>query len=91
MLGVMMILSVILLSQRLVRFLSKVTAGELSTDAVLSLVGFNMVLLLIKIIPVALLLSVLLVLGRMYRDQEMNALFSAGVGLSHIYRSVFIL
>ncbi|PHS70838.1 MAG: LPS export ABC transporter permease LptF [Cycloclasticus sp.] len=90
MLGVMTVLSVILLSQRLVRVLSKVTAGELSTDVVMSLIGFNMVLLIIKIIPVALLLSTLLVLGRMYRDQEMTALFSAGIGFKRIYRSVFI-
>ncbi|HIF18162.1 MAG TPA: LPS export ABC transporter permease LptF [Cycloclasticus sp.] len=90
MLGVMMVLSVILLSQRLVRLLSKVTAGELSMDAVLSLISFNMMLLIIKIIPVALLLSVLMVLGRMYRDHEMTALFSAGVGLKQIYRSIFI-
>ncbi|ORU94377.1 MAG: LPS export ABC transporter permease LptF [Cycloclasticus sp. symbiont of Poecilosclerida sp. N] len=90
MLGVMMVLSLILLSQRLVRLLSKVTTGELSTDAVLSLISFNALLLIIKIIPVALLLSVLMVLGRMYRDHEMTALSSAGIGLSQIYRSVFI-
>ncbi|MEH6503203.1 MAG: LPS export ABC transporter permease LptF [Cycloclasticus sp.] len=90
MFGVMTVLSVILLSQRLVRLLSQVTAGELSTDAVLSLITFNMLLLIIKIIPAALLLSIMLVLGRMYRDQEMTALFSAGVGLNQIYRSIFI-
>lgn len=90
MLGVMTVLSVILLSQRLVRLFSKVTAGELSTDAVLSLITFNTLLLVIKILPVALLLSILLVLGRMYRDHEMTALFSAGVGLTRIYRAVFI-
>jgi lipopolysaccharide export system permease protein len=90
MFGVMTVLSVILLSQKLVRLLSKVTAGELSTDAVMTLISFNMLLLIIKIIPVALLLSILLVLGRMYRDNEMTALFSAGVGLRQIYRSIFI-
>ncbi|MDX2426209.1 MAG: LPS export ABC transporter permease LptF [Cycloclasticus sp.] len=90
MFGVMTVLSVILLSQRLVRLLSQVTAGELSTDAVLSLITFNMLLLVIKIIPAALLLSIMMVLGRMYRDQEMIALFSAGVGLKQIYRSIFI-
>ena len=90
MLGVMTVLMVILLSQRLVRLFSKVTAGELSTEAVWSLITFNMLLLMIKILPVALLLSILLVLGRMYRDQEMTALFSAGVGLSRIYQAVFL-
>jgi len=90
MLGVMTVLSVILLSQRLVRLFSKVSAGELSTDAVMSLVGFNVVLLIIKILPVALLLSILMVLGRMYRDHEMTALFSAGVSYSQIYRAIFI-
>lgn len=90
MIGVMAVLSVILLSQRLVRLFSKVSAGELSTDALMSLVGFNMVLLIIKILPVALLLSILMVLGRMYRDNEMTALFSAGVGFKQIYRAIFI-
>jgi len=90
MLGVMTVLSVIMLSQRLVRLFSKVSAGELSTDAVMSLVGFNVVLLVIKILPVALLLSILMVLGRMYRDHEMTALFSAGIGFLQIYRAVFI-
>jgi lipopolysaccharide export system permease protein len=88
--SVMLVLSVILISQRLVRYLSKVSSGELSADAVLSLVGFNMVLLLIKLLPAALLVSILLVLGKMYRDNEMAALFSAGVGLSRVYRSVFL-
>ncbi|AFT66439.1 MULTISPECIES: LPS export ABC transporter permease LptF [Cycloclasticus] len=90
MLGVMTVLTVILLSQRLVRLFSKVTAGELSADVVLSLVGFNLLLLMIKILPVALLLSILLVLGRMYRDHEMTALFSSGIGLTQIYRGIFI-
>jgi len=88
--GVMLVLSVILLSQRLVRMLSQVTAGELSTDAVLSLVAFHLLLLIIKIIPAALLFAILLVLGRMYRDQEMTALFGAGVGIALLYRSVFM-
>ena len=52
--SVMLVLSVILISQRLVRYLSKVSSGELSADAVLSLVGFNMVLLLIKLLPLSL-------------------------------------
>ncbi|PHR51641.1 MAG: LPS export ABC transporter permease LptF [Cycloclasticus sp.] len=90
MLGVMTVLTVILLSQRLVRLFSMVTAGELSADVVLSLVGFNLLLLMIKILPVALLLSILLVLGRMYRDHEMTALFSSGIGLTQIYRGIFI-
>ncbi len=90
MLGVMTVVLAILLSQRLVRLFSKVSAGELSIDAVMTLVGLNMLLLAIKIIPVVALLSVLLVLGKMYRDQEMTALMSAGVGLGNIYRSIFM-
>ncbi|PCI21509.1 MAG: LPS export ABC transporter permease LptF [Piscirickettsiaceae bacterium] len=88
--GVMLVLTVILLSQRLVRYLSKVTTGELSADVVLSLVGFNMVLLVIRVLPAALFVSILLVIGRMYRDNEMSSLFSAGIGLSRVYRAVFL-
>jgi lipopolysaccharide export system permease protein len=46
--GVMTVLTIILLSNRLVRYLSKVTSGDLSADAVLSLVGFNMLELIHK-------------------------------------------
>ena len=88
--SVVLVLSIILLSQRLLGYLSKVSAGQLSSDAVLSLIGLQMILLLIKILPPALLVSILLVLGRMYRDNEMSALFSAGIGLSRVYRAIFL-
>ncbi|ORU90894.1 MAG: LPS export ABC transporter permease LptF [Cycloclasticus sp. symbiont of Poecilosclerida sp. M] len=86
--SVIVILTTIMISRRLVRYLSEVTAGQLSSDAMLSLIGFNMFSVVIKILPVALLVSVLLVLGRMYRDNEMTALFSAGVSMTQLYRSL---
>jgi lipopolysaccharide export system permease protein len=86
--SVMVILIAIMLSRRLVRYLSEVTAGELSSDAMLTLIGYNTLMMGIKILPIALLMSVLLVLGRMYRDNEMTALFSGGVSMTRLYRSI---
>jgi lipopolysaccharide export system permease protein len=45
----------------------------------------------IDFLPVTLFMAVLMVLGRMYRDQEMAAVSSAGGGSGTIYRAVFLL
>jgi len=45
----------------------------------------------VEFLPVALFMAVLMVLGRMYRDQEMSAISSAGGGSGTIYRAVFLL
>lgn len=42
-------------------------------------------------LPVSIFMAILMVIGRMYRDQEMAAVASAGGGVWVIYRAVFIL
>ena len=88
--SVTVVLTVILLSNQLVRLLAKAVEGQMSGDAVLILVGFNLITLLVRILPAAFLLSVLIVFGRMYRDNEMTTLSAAGVGVMRLYRSLFL-
>jgi len=42
-------------------------------------------------LPAAIFMAILITLGRMYRDQEMSAVASAGGGAGMIYRSVYML
>lgn len=88
--SVTVVLTVILLSNQLVRLLAKAVEGQMSGNAVLILVGFNVITLLARILPAAFLLSVLMVFGRMYRDNEMTALSAAGVGVTRLYRSLML-
>lgn len=50
-----------------------------------------MIVATVEFLPVALFMSVLMVMGRMYRDHEMAAVASAGGGAVTIYRAVFLL
>ena len=46
---------------------------------------------MVILIPLAFLLSIMLSLGRLYRDHEMTALAACGYGPLSIYRAVFLL
>jgi lipopolysaccharide export system permease protein len=54
----------------------------------LALLGLKILGTFIILMPAALFLALLMVFGRMYRDQEMAVLASSGVGLARIYRAV---
>lgn len=84
-LGVSVVLLVIFLANRLVRYLAEAAAGELPGSVILSLVGLKAVKYAILLLPLGLYLAVLLVLGRMYRDNEMAALAACGVGPTRLY------
>ena len=90
-LAVLSVLLLIIVSHRLVRFLAKAVEGEISGQAIISLLSLNMISMGVALLPASLFLSVLMVLGRMHRDNEIAALAAGGVGLPRICRSVFIL
>lgn len=82
----------------LIAIFASYTAAEYLADAVGGLlpVDFVIMLLLLKIaialevlLPTTLYLSVVISLGRMYRDSEMVALESCGVGTLKVCKSVF--
>jgi len=91
MLAVMLVLMVILLSNRLVHYLADVATGGLTGNALFVLLGMKAVKYLILLIPVALFISILMVLGRMHRDSELIAMAACGLAPTHVYKAVFVL
>jgi lipopolysaccharide export system permease protein len=90
-LATLLVLLAIVLSHRLAGYLSKAASGLLARDAILLLLGLQAVYLLVVLIPLAFLLSIMLTLGRLYRDHEMIVLAACGYGPLSMYRAVFLL
>ncbi len=90
-LAVLSVLVVIIVSQGFIRVLDKAIQGLISNKTMLSILGFKTIIVGVGFLPAAIFMTLLMVLGRMYRDQEMSAVFSAGGGPGLIYRAVFLL
>lgn len=87
--AVLLILLLIFISNRVIRYLAEAAAGELPGSVIVSLTAFKGLGYLILLMPLAVYLAVLLVMGRMYRDQEMTALAACGIGAQRLYRPLF--
>lgn len=87
--SILSIIVVIIVSRKFIRILAKAIDGQLSVDAVMSVLGYKLIVVTTMFIPAAVFIAILIVLGRMYRDQEMAAIASAGGGVAVIYRAVF--
>jgi lipopolysaccharide export system permease protein len=87
-LAVSLVLLFIFVSNRLVHYLADAAAGQLPAGVIFELLGLKALKYLILLLPLALYLAILLVLGRMYKDSEMAALASCGVGPTRLYRPV---
>lgn len=68
------------------KFIGDAAAGEVPVNTVLSLAGLSVVENLEIVLPISVLLAVLLVMGRLCRDNELAAMLSGGVGLLTLYR-----
>ena len=90
-LSVLTVIVVIIVSRKFIRILDEAIAGQVSNDTLLTILGLKTIVASVEFLPVALFMAVLMVLGRMYRDQEMAAVSSAGGGTGTIYRAVFML
>lgn len=73
-----------------VRYLNLVADGIMPFQSVLPLVLVRAAVALELLLPIALHLSVVVTLGRLYTDSEMTALFSSGVSPTRIIRIVFV-
>tara|TARA_R110000787_G_scaffold123580_12_gene234672 strand:- start:3393 stop:4481 length:1089 start_codon:yes stop_codon:yes gene_type:complete len=85
-LAVTLVLLAIMLSARFARFLGAVATGDLPRDVLALVVGLSSVQYLVLLIPAALLLAVMLTLGRLYKDSEVAAMMGCGVSLGGLYR-----
>ncbi|MGD8874569.1 MAG: LPS export ABC transporter permease LptF [Gammaproteobacteria bacterium] len=87
-LAVTVILWLILVSNRLVRYLADAAAGDIPGELIFKLLALKMVWYMVHIVPFALALGVVLGLGRLYRDNEMTVMAACGVGAWRIYKPV---
>lgn len=84
--AVTFVLLVIMLTTRFARYLGEAAAGNLPSEAVFALLGLTSIHYLTVLVPVSLFLAVMLALGRLYRDNEMVAIMSCGVGYGDLWR-----
>lgn len=89
--SVLTVIVVIIVSRKFIRILDKAIEGQVSNETLLSILGLKTVIACVTFLPAAIFMAVLMVLGRMYRDQEMAAVASAGGGAGVMYRAVFVL
>jgi len=85
-LAVTLFLWLILVSNRLVRYLGDAVSGDIPPNIIFQLIGLKMVWYLVHVVPFALALGVVLGLGRLYRDNEMTVMSACGVGPWRIYK-----
>ncbi|NCF58329.1 MAG: LPS export ABC transporter permease LptF [Gammaproteobacteria bacterium] len=85
-LAVTMVLLMILLTNQFARVLGEVAKGKLPKGAAMDVIGLSAVQYLTVLVPIGLFLSIMLALGRLYRDSEMPAMMACRVGPSGVYR-----
>ena len=88
--AVLSVLLLIYVSNRFVKFLAQAATGEMPAGVVIKLVILKLAENVGLLLPFALYLSVLLALGRLYRDSEVIALTAGGFGVMRLTHSVFI-
>ena len=84
------VLLAITITTQLIRFLGYAARGNISTDAVLTFLGFASLRYLPILLSLTLFISVLMTLTRSYRDSEMVVWFTSGQGLNAWIRPVLI-
>ena len=86
----LLVLLLIIVGNTFVHLLGKVSGGNLPIDSLSKLVFLGSINGLIKLVPIALLIGMMLAFGRFYRDHEMSAMHSAGIGPKQFYKGIFL-
>lgn len=84
--AVTVVLLLILVTSQFAQVLGDAASNRLPKEAVLQVMLLTSVQYLTILIPIGLFLSILLALGRLYRDSEMYALMACGLGPGDLYR-----
>jgi lipopolysaccharide export system permease protein len=90
-LSVWTVIVAIIVSRKFINILDKAVEGHISNDTLLTILGLKTVTAGISLLPAATFMALLMVLGRLYKDQEMSAIAAAGGGAGTLYRAVFLL
>ena len=86
--GVSLVLMLIGLSGQLVGVFADVTAGNLSLNTVMIVLGLKSLSMFMIILPLSLFLAVLMTLSRLYQNNEMAAISACGISQLYILRIV---
>ena len=86
----LLVLLLIIVGNTFVRLLGKVSGGGLPLDALGKLVFLGSINGLIKLVPIALLIGMMLAFGRFYKDHEISAMHSSGMGPKEFYKGIFL-
>lgn len=88
--AVFIVLFLIILSTQLIKSLAAVASGQVSIDFLFFLIVYKNIESLTILLPLTLFISVILALSRLYKDSEMIALSSCGIGPVSLLKSVLI-
>lgn len=86
-----MTIVIIIVSRKFIKVLAKAIENDISSEIILNILGLNTMIAVNAFLPVSAFIAIIIVLGKMYRNQEMVAIASAGIGLTAIYRTVYLL
>lgn len=90
-LSVIFVLLLIVLSTEVVHLLKWVSQGVIPISAFFSYLLNSLFEFSVILIPLSLLMGILLAFGRLYRDSEMAAIMSAGIGPMQWYRPLLLI
>ena len=89
--AVIAILFSIFLVTRIVDFLRQAAEGDIPINSVFLLVLLKMITYLDIIVPLVLYISMLLVMGRWIRDNELTVISACGIGMRQFFKPVMVL
>ena len=78
--AVSIFLTVVIISKLFISLLAKVMDGKLPADVVMPMLSIGVLQSTVLLAPFALLVTAMLVLGRLYRDSEIYAIKAGGIG-----------
>ena len=84
MIGVGVILLVVVISGRFVKYLAEAAAGKLAADVLVSIIVYRLPGFLELILPLALFIGILLAYGRLYVESEMVVMSACGVSTQRL-------
>ena len=86
-LGVTLVLLIVLITNKFADVISDIAAGDILSSSLIPIIALSSIEYLIILLPLSTFLSVIIVIGRFYRDHEMTAIQVAGKGTGFIYRA----
>lgn len=85
---VTVVLMMVLLSGRFIKYLANAASGEIAADVLITVMLYRIPEFLQLILPLGVFIAILLALGRMYSDSEMAVLRAGGVGQLQVLRGM---